>query len=881
MRTLDLETNARSADGIDVVRKTIGAHIRRHAELQPDHPAVAASGFAPLSYKQLQFVIDHVRTTLRLAGLSRDARIAISMGDGPQGALAIVAVACSAVSIPLDPRQTLSENEKCFAAIRPDALLVVEGSNSAARSLAERKDVTIIEAAHTQGTLGFSIAPPKSGIGVSLDDPDPEAPAFILQTSGTAAEPKLVPYSHRNMLAAAARCQTWFDLTPQDRCLSVSPVFYAHGLKITVCTPFLTGGTVTFPKDAAKFDYSEWFGELKPTWYSAGPTLHRLVLDQSKSRANVSARHSLRFILSSGAPLSRDVLKGLEDAMGVSVLEHYSSSEASLIAANLPKPGYSKLGTCGIPWPDSLIVMAPDGRQLPSGKHGDVLVRGPTVISEYLNALELSRTRFVAGWFKTGDIGSIDEEGFLTVHSRKDDLINRGGEKISPVEVDDALMRHPAIAEAAAYAVPHPRLGEDIAAAIVLRPGMTVRPVELRQFLREQLGAFKVPRRIVIRDQLPKGQTGKVLRRQLADTAAESRITATQLVENAPLDSNLVLQLTELWQRLLKISPISVDDDFIENGGDSLLAVEMVAEVEQVTGLTVPNSILFEATTIRQLAQRLSKRAVLNEKPKALIRLNSSGSRTPLFFFHSEVDGEGYSAIQLARLLGSDQPFFVVAPHGMGIEPVPRSIEAMAADRLPLIMDAQPEGPYRLFGSCVGGLVVFELARLLVAAGREVEMVIMLDPPVISARRSVQLLLSTIRSARPVVGPMVDRAMRRTFRICAELDRFYNRTWPRRLSAIKTRLKNVVRGGNSPSIEVSPFKETVAERDATYEVAMSNYVPKPLAVPVVYISVDYRGEAWRRMSSTLEIHKSPGSHFRLDYDDIARHLRPRLQVHCP
>ena len=384
----------------------------------------------------------------------------------------------------------------------------------------------------------------------------------------------------------------------------------------------------------------------------------------------------------------------------------------------------------------------------------------------------------------------------------------------------------------------------------------------------------------------PKDKLARSLRRQLADTAAKSGNAAPQLVENTPLDNNFVLQLTEIWERLLKVSPVSLDDDFIENGGDSLLAVEMLAEVERVTGLTVPHSILFEAATIRQLAQKLTSNAELNEEPE-LIRLNSSGSQIPLFYFHSEINGEGYSAIRLARLLGSDQPFFVVAPHGMGFAPVPRSIEAMAAERLPLITDAQPEGPYRLFGSCVGGLVVFELARLLIAAGREVEMVIMLDPPVICARRSVQLLLSTMRRARPVVGPMVDRAMRRTYRICAELDRFYNRTWPRRLSAIKTRVKsaintgvkNVISGSNCPSTEVLHLKETVVERDATYEVAMSNYVPEPLAVPVIYISVDYRGEAWRRISPTLEIHRSSGSHFRLDYADIARYLRPRLQAH--
>ena len=171
------------------------------------------------------------------------------------------------------------------------------------------------------------------------DEPDPDAPAFILQTSGTTAEPKLIPFSHRNMLAAAARVQTWFDLTPQDRCLSVSPVFYSHGLKVMVFTPLLTGGSVAFPTDASKFDYAEWFDALKPTWYSAGPTLHRLVFDQTQSRADAKTGHSLRFILSGGAPLPRNVLEGLQHTLGVPVVEHYGSSEGTQICCQSAAAG--------------------------------------------------------------------------------------------------------------------------------------------------------------------------------------------------------------------------------------------------------------------------------------------------------------------------------------------------------------------------------------------------------------------------------------------------------------------------------------------------------------------------------------------------------------
>ena len=504
---------------------TVGQAIRRRAELQPHHAAAVATGFAPLSYRELQFLIDETREALRAAGYGPRAQIAVAIPNGPQAALAIVAVSCSAVSIPLNPRQTLREVENCLATLRPDAMLLAKGDDCAARQAAEEVGITIIETTQSkEGTLGFRIGERETSIAATPnepDEPDSSAPAFILQTSGTTSEPKLIPFSHSNMLAAAVRLQSWFNLTPQDRCLGVSPVFYSHGLKVTVFTPLLTGGTVAFPADASKFDYTEWFGNLKPTWYSAGPTLHRLVHDHTQSKTDAKAGHSLRFILSGGAPLPRNVLDGLERTLGIPVVEHYGSSEAAQIAANLPPPGRSKLGTCGTPWPGVVRIVGEDGHQLPPGEQGEVLVGGPTLISGYLNAPELNSASFVDGWFKSGDIGSIDEDGFLTLHGRNNDLINRGGEKISPVEVDDALMRHPAVAEAAAFPIPHSRLGEDMAAAVVFRPGETTTSIELRRYLQDQLASFKIPRRIVIRDRLPKGRSGKVQRWRLTESWQE------------------------------------------------------------------------------------------------------------------------------------------------------------------------------------------------------------------------------------------------------------------------------------------------------------------------------------------------------------------------
>jgi acyl-CoA synthetase (AMP-forming)/AMP-acid ligase II/thioesterase domain-containing protein/acyl carrier protein len=857
---------------------TLGTAIRLRAETHPDQPAIVTTGFAPLSYRQLQSLIQDVRVTLRTAGLGRSARIAVAMPNGPHAALAIVAVACSAVSIPLNPRQTLREIETGFAALPPDAVLLVKGGDSIVRRVAERLGITILEAVRSlDGVLGIKIDQPQSAAAAALgepDEPDPDAPAFILQTSGTTAAPKLIPTSHRNMLAAAARVQTWFDLTPRDRCLCVSPVFYAHGLHVMIFTPLLTGGSIAFPTDATRFD-AEWFDALKPTWYSASPTLHRLVLDQS---AATKVTHSLRFILSGGAPLPWDLLGGLQQALGVLVVEHYGSSEGMQICSNQLAPGRSRPGTVGIPAPDTVIIAADDGSKLPPGQQGEVLVGGPTVVAGYLNAPELSQASFVNGWFKSGDIGSIDDDGFLTLHGRKDDLINRGGEKISPAEIDEALLRHPKIAEAAAFSVAHPRLGQDVAAAVVLRPGMTATAMELRKYLQGQLAPFKVPGKITVHDQLPKGKTGKILRRQLGaspeekpaaevNAVAETTTAAPVLDKNSAM-STLVTQLKEIWERLLKISPISIDDDFSDRGGDSLLAMEMLSDVERLTGHTIPTSTLFEARTIRQLAQILFEQRI---QPKSIIEFNSGGKLPPIFLYHGDYFGGLYAA-KLANSLGADQPLFTIAPHDLGTEPVLLSIEEMAADSLSSILNAQPKGPYRLYGYCIGGLVAFEAARLLIAAGEKVEFVGMIDTPTISARRYVQLLLSAMRRTRPIAGSVIDRVVPVVFHKLSRLDRPWRFSIAQRTASIANKVRRAF-GRHNSQIAAEPPKMSTLRESRIGEIfrlqtddwptsveAMCAYLPKPLEVPLIYFAADHSAAAWQRVSSNIVNIRLSGDH---------------------
>jgi oxalate---CoA ligase len=497
---------------------TIEEAIRYHAQLGSAWPAIVATESLPLSYGELFEKICTVRGDLYQAGFDRNSRIVIALQNGPLAALAVVAVACSAVAVPIDIKLTLPEVDRSFAVIRPAAVVLLKDTPSPARTVAERRDTPIIEVASPdRGKLGLHLDIPRVGNAASPAEPIADMPAFIQQTSSTTGEPKLIPYSHRNMLAAAGRVQGWFELTPSDRCLSISPIHYSHGIKFTTFSPLITGGSIAFPLDASRLDITEWFGELRPTWYSAGPTLHRYVLEKAELMPEARTIHNLRFVVSAGAPLPEDVGVGLQRVLGVPVLQQYGTAETAQISANLPPPGAAKLGTCGIPPRDTVIIVQEDGSQAAPSQRGEVWVRGPTVMSGYLEDPELNRSAFVDGWFRTGDIGSLDEGGFLTLHGREKELINRGGEKIAPTEIDNALMRHPAVMEAAAYAVHHPRLGEDVAAAVVLVPGSTVTKEHLRKFLSTQLASFKVPRHIVFQDKLPKGSTGKLQRQKLGD----------------------------------------------------------------------------------------------------------------------------------------------------------------------------------------------------------------------------------------------------------------------------------------------------------------------------------------------------------------------------
>ncbi len=873
--------------------------IHNYALTQPDWPAIVSINKAPLSYAQLQRQIEEIGVQLRRGGFASETRIGVALLDGPEAIVAILAVACHAAAVPINNSLSADELRKLFEQASLDAIVLTQATIPVIRKIAIDLEITIIEAFPGKGAeIACTLRMPARAAATATET-GPASIALILPTSGTTGQPKLVPITHSNLISEAAKIRDWFKLTPDDRCLSALPLCYAHGLREILFPPILTGGSIARPANHTQLDIVEWLSKLKPTWYSTFPIFHRSIFELIGGTGCPRPVHNLRFILSAGTPLKPELQKGLESVLSVPVLEFYGIGEAGHMTANLALPGKRKNGTCGVPLSDEMMI-ARDGHAVPPGEVGEVLVRGPTVISGYLNNRQANAEAFVDGWFRTGDLGTLDADGFLSIVGRHKELINRGGEKLSPIEVEQALLRHPAVAEAAAFGLPHPRLGENVAAAVVLHASQTATPEELKIFVRGQLAPFKVPRLITLIRELPKDVTGKVQRRELAATLTRD-LAAASAADLAKPRYALEADLMQLWRSILECDSIGLDDDFFIMGGDSLLAVQMRLEVEKMIGLVLPDSIPFEASTIRQFAQAVTE---CNGAPASpLTDWSEGGGRHIFFFFHGDIFSGGLYARRFAGLLESTTRLISIAPYGLGHEPIPPSIEQMARERLPLILAAQPRGPFRLGGYCNGGTVAFELVRLLQDAGHRVELLALIDTPMMNAGTAMRFLRRRLGGAlRFAVRDDAKREGLMATSIVLIWQVYENYRKFRQLSMTKLRAKisnnfkslrgllrhwivghlppfRYLRSGNSPGSTKPLLQPEPMERWRVYFRALALYFPQPLKIPIVFYSADHSGHCLKKICPQVEVVKVPSSHWdcvTTHMHVVADHLRKQL-----
>jgi len=467
-----------------------------------------------IQYGELRAQVGLLQRELSGLGVGAQDRVAIVLPNGPSAAIAFLAAASRAAAAPLNPKYRESEFEFYLSDLSPRLVLVSEETSDAALAAAESTGAPIATLSGPPGKLSFGVDPASD----LVDTPRPADPGLFLHTSGTTSRPKVVPISQLNLARSARNIAASLDLTPADRSLNVMPLFHIHGLMAGLLAPIATGASVIATPGFDAFAFFKQLETLTPTYYTAVPTMHQMIIDRARRRDDDLNHAGLRFIRSSSASLPAPVLEALEELFEAPVIEAYGMTEAThQMCANPLPPGRRKTRSVGVPTGIELRVFGENGSPVGAGEIGQVAIKGATVVSGYQDNPDATDEAFVGDWFLTGDQGYLDDDGYLYLTGRLKELINRGGEKISPLEVDEALLRHDQVAQAVTFGVAHGKLGEDVAAGVVLEPGATVTERELRDYLADTLAAFKVPRSIVFLDELPKGATGKLQRIGLAD----------------------------------------------------------------------------------------------------------------------------------------------------------------------------------------------------------------------------------------------------------------------------------------------------------------------------------------------------------------------------
>ena len=729
----------------------------------PDHPAILAPGRMAMTYRGLVEEVRQVTAALQAAGFRPGERIGLIMPSGPEAAVAFLASTCIGPAAPLNPDATLQDIEYFAAQFGVKRFLVQKGFTARAVPAVQSLGVPVTYVRpcpdRPAGTIAISVNGPANGAALGASAPEePFAPesfifggaaaaksasdsvALLLPTSGTTSRPKTVPITHAMIIETALAIVRHLELTPQDLCLNVMPFFHVHGLVSALIASLFAGAGVICAPGFREQEFFAWLEQYLPTWYTASPPIHKRIAAQAAAKGEFPLRTALRLIRSASAPLPPATAESLERIFGVPVIETYGMTEtASQIAGNPLPPAQRKRGSVGKPTVKKLAIAGPDGAILPPLAVGEVVVQGPSVFTGYENNPEANREAFRDGWFRTGDQGFLDEEGYLFLTGRLRETINRGGEKIAPREIDEVLLGHPAVRDAAAFPVPHAALGQDIAAAVVLQPGSALTADEIRAFAAQRLADYKVPGKIIFVDAIPRSPSGKVRRASLAehffpagaDNSGElgGRGAAAQSPAFVPPRNRLEEKLAAIWARVLQRDRVSVADDFFALGGYSLLATQLVVEIEAALGIQLPVSFVFRGNTVEKMAKLLKGKAAAGLSP--VVPLRDSGAKPPLFCVHA-IDGEVTPYKTLADHMNGDRPVYGI---GFGTlfyklrskAGLDTSVSDLANCYVEEVLRLQPEGPYFLLGYSFGGYVAHEMARQLQSRGHEVAFLAILD----------------------------------------------------------------------------------------------------------------------------------------------------------
>ncbi|WP_415220387.1 non-ribosomal peptide synthetase [Pseudophaeobacter arcticus] len=594
-------------------------------------PALICDEIGPLTGACCLAALDQVILGIGAAGCAPGAPVAIIAPLPRHATLGFLACLHAHVAAPLNPAYTTEEFLFYLEDLKPGLVLVGEGASAAAHAAiaaAGLASLVLDDGLFHPSAQSRVQSPAQAPAQARAQVPDlpamsaPSAPGLVLHTSGTTARPKMVQLSQQNLAISCGNIARSLELSGQDISLCAMPLFHIHGLMACLGAALVTGGGVVL---AGKFQPEAVVDQLerhKPTWLSAVPTMHLVLIQYLEKRA-APLSHRLRFMRSSSAPLPASVIARLEHSLGVPVIEAYGMTEAShQIASNPLPPGARKPGTVGQARGTSIAILDDAGQPVAAGTVGNVVIQGGGVTSGYLENPQANSEAFQQGGFWTGDLGELDDEGYLTLTGRRKELVNRGGQKISPREIDEALLEIDGITDAVAFAQPHQSLGEDLVAAVCLRSDADLTPDAIRNQLFTRLIDYKVPSQIAVVDKIPVGATGKRQRLQMWQ-ALQPHFTSSFRAPKTAVE----IILCEFTAEALNLERMGLDDNFFNCGGNSILGVQLSVTLGELLGCYIPPTVIFRHPTPSGLSDYVL--GLLSEQEIAQLEQALSGLAAP------------------------------------------------------------------------------------------------------------------------------------------------------------------------------------------------------------------------------------------------------------
>ncbi len=546
---------------------------------------------------------------LRAHHITHAQRVGFVFPNGAEAASAFVGIASHATCVPLNPDFRQEEFIRELENTKVSLLVTGLEAHGELKAAAERLRIPIVRIPPLRNGPAGALDPGcatghQSRAEQAVDDAKPNDVALLIPTSGTSGRQKNVPLSHANVTASSANLAEHLRIVPSDRCLNMMPLFHSHALRGALLTSLFAGASVICTPGFSSEHVLRWFDELRPTWYTAVPTIHQAVLAAFNAHTHAVRPPCLRFIRSTSSALPPATLVQLESALHAPVIESYGMTECSVICINPLPPEERRIGSVGLPTKVDFRIVDESGGECANGVAGQIVIRGPRVFDGYDDDESANAAAFQDGWFKTGDLARRDADGYVFITGRAGEIINRGGEKIAPREVDDALLEHPAVAQAVGFGVPHATLGEDLVAAVVLRPSFQVSEQALRAHLLPRLVMHKVPTSIIILDEIPKGPVGKFQRTRLhlllADQLRKVHVGPRTAIEES---------LAATFREVLQVQHLGVLDNFFSLGGDSLSGSRVIVRINEDHGVKLPATALFLHPTIAALAAQLERLA--------------------------------------------------------------------------------------------------------------------------------------------------------------------------------------------------------------------------------------------------------------------------------